>query len=295
MVVSYDPSPDATPRGRFPLGSNLTEVSVAEEHSRGPKASGGRLRPLGLAHTIDAVAHDLRETRSPRGASDPLRPHASTPAELKERIALERKGDPFLAYRDQDGALRLVVLNEVHESGRVAIGRRSSSEISLAWDAQVSRLHAELEPIGGDWTISDDGLSQNGTFVNGARLTGKRRLEPGDLIVVGNTALAYCGPPRMSSIQTIEGGANLAVEELTPAERKVLTALCRPYKDAVRFASPAGNQEIAEELVLSIDTVKSHMRSLFRKLGVDGAPQGQKRQLLVERAFHTGLIDERQL
>src|SRR4051794_12830805 len=101
------------------------------------------------------MAHDPRDGEQARPATDPLRPHASSPAELQVRIAAERKGEPFVAYRDQDGGLHLIVLKDFDHAGRVSIGRRSGCEISLAWDAEVSRLHAELEPVGGDWTIVD--------------------------------------------------------------------------------------------------------------------------------------------
>ena len=55
----------------------------------------------------------------------------------------------------------------------------------MPWDPEMSRLHAELVRRAGEWTVSDDGLSQNGTWVNGLRLTGRRRLADGDLLRSG--------------------------------------------------------------------------------------------------------------
>jgi hypothetical protein len=235
------------------------------------------------------------DTIPPLPESNPFGFHTSTASELKERIAAERAGQPFLVYRDQDGAQCLLALADGQNGGRISIGRRSECDVSFAWDPQVSRLHAELELVGGDWTVSDDGLSQNGTFVNGVRLAGRRRLDPGDVIRVGETALGFWAAGGQSSVATIEGSTGVTADALTPGERRVLVALCRPFKNAVRFVAPASNQQIADELVLSIDTVKSHLRSLFRKFAVDDAPQAQKRQLLVERAFQAGLVDEREL
>ena len=57
----------------------------------------------------------------------------------------------------------------------MTIGRRGEADVSLPWDPECSRLHAELELRAGEWTISDDGLSQNGTWVNELRLVGRRR------------------------------------------------------------------------------------------------------------------------
>jgi pSer/pThr/pTyr-binding forkhead associated (FHA) protein len=45
--------------------------------------------------------------------------------------------------------------------------------VVIEGDLLVSRLHAKLERIGGAWTIVDDGLSRNGTFVNGQRVIGR--------------------------------------------------------------------------------------------------------------------------
>ena len=61
------------------------------------------------------------------------------------------------------------------------------------WDSEVSRLHAQLEPVGRDWIVVDDGLSRNGTFVNGERVNGRRRLRDGDRLVFGETPV---GLPR---------------------------------------------------------------------------------------------------
>ena len=50
-----------------------------------------------------------------------------------------------------------------------------------------------------------------------------------------------------------------------------------PFKDGAAFATPATNQAIAEELHLSVDAVKTHMRALFEKLEVEDLPQNRKR------------------
>ena len=56
-------------------------------------------------------------------------------------------------------------------------------------DEEVSRLHAVIECVGSHWTVVDDGMSRNGTFVNGERITGRRRLRQGDSIRIGGTLL----------------------------------------------------------------------------------------------------------
>src|SRR3954453_20290748 len=97
----------------------------------------------------------------------PVARHASTPAELKERILAERTGTPLLIYRAGCGHQHICGLPE--QASPVTIGRPAENDIPLEWDLEVSRLHAAVERIGGDWTITDDGLSSNCSFVNGDR------------------------------------------------------------------------------------------------------------------------------
>jgi hypothetical protein len=91
----------------------------------------------------------------------PLDVHASTPAELRERIAAEAAGGAFLVLRDGEGRQRIHQLPA--GAARLTIGRGERADVRLAWDAEVSRLHAELAFAGGHWTVEDDGLSANGT------------------------------------------------------------------------------------------------------------------------------------
>jgi pSer/pThr/pTyr-binding forkhead associated (FHA) protein len=55
---------------------------------------------------------------------------------------------------------------------QLTIGRRASNDVPVPWDPNVSRVHAQLQRIGGEWTLSDDGLSRNGSYLNGTRITG---------------------------------------------------------------------------------------------------------------------------
>jgi DNA-binding NarL/FixJ family response regulator len=75
----------------------------------------------------------------------------------------------------------------------------------------------------------------------------------------------------------------------------VLVALCRPYRDGSPFATPASNQDIANEVALSVPRVKAHLRDLFERLGVEDLPHNAKRVKLVEIAFQTGAVSVREL
>ena len=77
-----------------------------------------------------------------RVSESPLDPHRSSPEELRERIAAERRGAPFLAYRTDTSDQ--VLLDLATAPDRVTIGRRPTNDIPLHWDSRVSRVHAAL-------------------------------------------------------------------------------------------------------------------------------------------------------
>lgn len=228
-------------------------------------------------------------------SEDPLARHSLSAAELKRLLAAERAGGAFLAFRDEQGTLRSYAVEGAggsHETTST-IGRRAEADVSLAWDGEVSGLHAELHHIGGEWTVVDDGLSTNGTYVNGERISGRQRLRDGDRIRVGRTVLAYRAAQATLVDQTV-AARDLPKIELTDAQRRVLVALCRPYRDG-SYATPATNQQIAAEIFLSVDAVKMHLRSLFAKFQLSELAQNQKRAKLAEQALQFGVISPRDL
>src|ERR687884_1689944 len=72
---------------------------------------------------------------------------------------------------------------------KLTIGRPSRNDICVS-DPFASRLHAELRREGDNILLVDNG-SANGTFLNGQRVSGTIRLEPGDLIRIGETQIEY--------------------------------------------------------------------------------------------------------
>src|SRR5690349_371416 len=129
----------------------------------------------------------------------PGQPHASSPVELQHRLDAERRGVPYLLYRDGE---RRQVLMPLDGCERVTIGRRTSNDLALGWDPEVSRLHAAVERIGTDWVLCDEGLSHNGTTVNGVRVNLRQRLHAGDVIGVGETLIAFWAPSSASAERT---------------------------------------------------------------------------------------------
>jgi pSer/pThr/pTyr-binding forkhead associated (FHA) protein len=219
---------------------------------------------------------------------------ASAP-ELKAQIEAERGGRPFLVFRDGEGEQAIVAIAP-GETKELWVGRSESADVRLAWDEEVSTLHAQIEVVRDECTLVDDGLSRNGSYVNEERVHGRQRLRDGDTIRFGRTAVLYRRPGEgTGSEETVVAAESSAAASISPAQRKVLLALCRPYKGGGSYATPATNQEIGAELHLSVDAVKTHMRALFEKLGVGDLPQNQKRVALVERALNTGVVTQRDL
>ena len=223
----------------------------------------------------------------------PIDPDGVSPAELQQRMRADRNGEPYLLLRDATGAQRIVALGD--QRPQLTIGRVSGCDVCLDWDLGISRAHAQLERLGThDWMLVDDGLSRNGSIVNGERLRQRRRLVNGDVLRFGDTLVVYRAPPRETR-QTVALGAGSGEIHLSPAQRRVLVALCRPYRDGDQFATPASNLEIANELVLSVEAVKTHLRALFEKFDVGPLARDVKRARLVQRAFEIGAISRRDL
>lgn len=213
--------------------------------------------------------------------------HRSTPAELKARLDAERRGTPFLVYFDGAGHQ---VLHEL--DGPITVGRGADCDVALGWDREVSRLHAQLERVGAHWVLVDDGLSRNGSYVGGERVVGRRVLKDGDRMVFGETPVVYRAPASAGASSTIGVTTSPAAVNLTPTQRTILVALCRPVRDSA-FATPLTNKEIADEVALSVDAVKAHLRTLFERFGLEDLPQNQKRARLAAIALLQGIVTQR--
>lgn len=223
--------------------------------------------------------------------SDALIHGSPWPERPGERMRLqdaEAGGLPFVHYRDGGGDLTVVPLDAA--TGGLVVGRGSRADLVLAWDERVSRVHARLVLVGGDWTVEDDGLSRNGTWLNGERVQGLRRLSDRDVVQVGRTSLVFREPGSEGDARTVEGSVPLIAGDISPMQRRVLQELCRPTLEAGRFEQAATNEDIAARIHLSVDAVKAHLRNLFRKFEIEELPQNQKRARLVRMAVEAGLV-----
>jgi len=86
----------------------------------------------------------------------------------------------LVIHSSQDGSTVTVALR----GDRMSLGRAADNDLSYPLDQALSRYHMVVELEGEQWFVRDIG-SKNGTTVNGAKLTEKRRLIPGDQIRAG--------------------------------------------------------------------------------------------------------------
>ena len=68
-------------------------------------------------------------------------------------------------------------------------------------------------------------------------------------------------------MQSLHQASPAELEARLDAELRVAVALCRPFSGEGSFATPTTNQDIADELMISVAAVKTHLRALFRRFG----------------------------
>jgi pSer/pThr/pTyr-binding forkhead associated (FHA) protein len=96
---------------------------------------------------------------------------------------------PFTSYLVVSSGSASCDIHRLKSQRRVTIGRASQNRIVVS-DPKCSRNHAEVVWLHSDWFIGDCG-SQNGTVVNGQKIEGYHRLQPGDCIRIASFELRF--------------------------------------------------------------------------------------------------------
>jgi DNA-binding NarL/FixJ family response regulator len=79
------------------------------------------------------------------------------------------------------------------------------------------------------------------------------------------------------------------VATITPRERDVLIALCRPATTAELFVEPASVREMAHALDVTEAAIKQHLLNLYGKFGI-GEGDERRRVALARVALRSGVI-----
>jgi hypothetical protein len=196
---------------------------------------------------------------------------------------------PMLVYVDPTGEPQSVPL-----AGRalVTLGRRPEADVCLPWDAEISRLHAEVMQRAGEWIIADDGLSQNGTYVNGLALQGRQRLRDGDLITVGRTSLSFCDPRDPAADITLALGAMQPTRTYSEQQQRVLCSLCRPLLGDGEGVEPAQDHRIAADAGLDVGVVARELDAVAHSFGYAELPEAERRLRTALTAIRSGLAGQ---
>ena len=108
---------------------------------------------------------------------------------------------------------------EVTADRSVVIGRSSECGFAIPAD-DVSRQHSEVFFSGDGFSVRDLG-STNGTYVNGQKIEGDRRLASGDRIELGSNEVTFCevgGELERLAPTATEGGATVIFQRPAAAE-----------------------------------------------------------------------------
>jgi DNA-binding CsgD family transcriptional regulator len=121
---------------------------------------------------------------------------------------------------------------------------------------------------------------------------GHHRLRDRDRLCFGQTYVEYREPRDDDRESTERDTDRPGAMPLSPTQRQILIALCRPLNDSIS-ALPATNRQIADEIHLSIDAVKAHLRILFERFSLSELPQNEKRARLAHGVLASGLLTRR--
>ncbi len=114
------------------------------------------------------------------------------------------------------------------------------------------------------------------------------------MIRFGLTQVTFRNPAQVAE-ETAPAAGDAMATAVTAAQRRVLVALCRPLLDDDGPGSPPSNAEIAAELAVSVEAVRTHMKTLFKLFEIPDLPQNRKRAELARRALAAGIIQTRDL
>jgi S1-C subfamily serine protease len=169
--------------------------------------------------------------------------------------------------------------HERFDKSVITIGRHPLSDFrfDLEADLDVSTRHAELRAVDGAWTIHDQ-ESTNGTFVNGERVRGERRLHAGDTIGFGlnGPRLVVHVPGEASLAPAAKVRAQGTTERVAEAVRAETASLRRGFLVAVGLLIAAGSAGIVwwqrktaeslHELVSAIERSDSASAAMARTI-----------------------------
>jgi pSer/pThr/pTyr-binding forkhead associated (FHA) protein len=168
---------------RPPKSSDGDDFALSEENvlrvddprpQRVPQYPTGARRPLKkVEETIPTALYDTQK------ADQELQAHYGMGEQYKPAFLYVERGP---------GAGQLLECKQ----GTLVVGRASVSDLRLQHPS-ISRRHAQIRRLGDQFFVKDLG-SQNGSFVNKARIASEVEVKIGDTLALGNALLRLRGP-----------------------------------------------------------------------------------------------------
>ena len=177
-------------------------------------------------------------------------------------------------------------------SDSITVGRRYEADISLPWDPEASRLHAELSLPRGrvdDLSTTAGPRTARGSTACGS--PGRRRLADGDLVKIGRTIIGFHAARRRRAPGRRWSQAELtATPRFSEQQQRILRALCRPlFADGDGF-NPSRDLEVADATGIDVDVVTQELDLLARLFGLEDMPRPERRAEVALLAVRSGLV-----
>ena len=201
------------------------------------------LDPIGASATNTTLARFEAQLDTYVDADDP-----NLPARAREELTQLRNDYVHRTIYDTeaDPYVRIFALGKLGEDAPDQLALQAGSEALALAELPQSYAEQLLHDFGG-FTYRD--LQRQNTWL---------KVAVGILLMI----IAYCCwllYVRRSTATALQASSTLvATDELTEKEREVLEQIAAGYS----------NKEIAARLFVSVSTVKSHINSIYRKLGV---------------------------
>lgn len=163
------------------------EIVSAQEKIDPPSQSSNSQRP----HRPEASQQGQPQTRLQTAAQEhaPRIPHRITRPAVAPRTQQHRTQQSQAHVPAPQVVLEINGQNYSVQALPVVLGRGSNADITVE-DTGVSRRHLEVIVQDGTYLAVDLG-STNGSFVNGEKLAGRRKLNNGDVITMGRARIVF--------------------------------------------------------------------------------------------------------
>ncbi len=174
--------------------------------------------------TLGGPRRRLRSRRVPVPARGPRRDAAGAPRPHRRRA----RGEAFLLYRDGVGAQVILPLGRRPGDDRAATRQRGRARLGLRGLPRARGARARgrrLDPRRRR-ALPQRHLRGRGAGQRAAPAARRRRRSS-----VGATTIAFCAAAGEASMPTVTSLGPHVSELLTPAQRRVLVALCRPFRE----------------------------------------------------------------